>query len=74
MTNLYQEKSVNGCMHVLLSVHGNGLYESQVAELLDFYGEKILNEAETKLYNTRMFELVFGEEYKNKILNMGGNY
>lgn len=73
MSNLYQEKSVNGCMHVLMSVHGNGIYESQVAELLDFYGEEILNKAESELYNSRMFELVFGEEYKNKILTMANN-
>lgn len=72
MTNLYQEKSVGGCMHVLMAIHSNGLYESHLAELLDFYGKEIFDKAETELYNSRMFEIVFGEEYKNNIKNIGG--
>lgn len=54
-------KSVDACKHVLLAVHGEGIYESQKEEMKEFYGEKIFNKAEEELYNSRLFKLVFGE-------------
>lgn len=54
-------KSVDACKHVLLAVHGEGIYETQREEMKEFYGEEIFNKAEKELYDSRLFQLVFGE-------------
>lgn len=54
-------KSVEACKHVLLAVHGEGIYDEQKDEMVTFYGNEIFNKAEEELYNSRVFQLVFGE-------------
>lgn len=54
-------RSVDACKHVLLAVHGEGIYEDQKDEMKEFYGEEIFNKAEEELYNSRLFKLIFEE-------------
>lgn len=54
-------KSVDACKHVLLAVHGEGIYDEQKEEMKMFYGSEIFDKAEEELYNSRLFQLVFGE-------------
>lgn len=54
------EKTVDQCMHVLLAVHCEGIYDTQKDELKEYYGCEIFEEAESTLYNSRTFQLIFG--------------
>ena len=53
-------KSVDNCKHVLLAVWGENMYNSQRTELLNYYGPDIFNMAESELYSSRTFQIVFG--------------
>lgn len=55
---LCDEFSVNGCMHVLLAVHCEGIYDEVRLEILSHYGEGIFNKAENELYNSRVFQII----------------
>ena len=54
-------RSVDACKHVLLAVHGEGIYEEQKNDMVEYYGEEIFKQAEDELYNSRIFKLIFEE-------------
>ena len=54
-------RSVDACKHVLLTVHGEGIYEEQKNDMVEYYGEEIFKQAEDELYNSRLFKLIFEE-------------
>ena len=54
-------RSVDACKHVLLVVHGEGIYEEQKNDMVEYYGEEIFKQAEDELYNSRLFKLIFEE-------------
>lgn len=60
MNNLFREKSVEGCKHVLMSVHCNDIYEVSRDEMIDFYGIEMFRKAEEELYSSRAFAIIFG--------------
>lgn len=62
MSNLFREKSVEGCKHVLMSVHCNDIYNTSRDEMIEFYGNEIFAKAEEELYSSRAFAIIFGDE------------
>lgn len=62
MTNLFKERSVEGCKHVLMSVHCNEIYDMVKDEMVEFYGKDIFSKAEEELYASRAFEIIFGKD------------
>ena len=54
-------RSVDAGKHVLLAVHGEGIYEEQKNDMVEYYGEEIFKQAEDELYNSRLFKLIFEE-------------
>lgn len=61
MNNLFREKSVEGCKHVLMSVHCNDIYEASKDEMIKFYGMDMFKKAEEELYSSRAFAIIFGD-------------
>lgn len=44
-------KSVEACIHALISVHLLDIYDAQKQYMIDYYGIDIFNEAEEKFSN-----------------------
>lgn len=58
---MYSEE-VSKVMHILIAVHmqGEELYLSQIDEIIEYYGEEVVLEAENNLYVTRAFDILVG--------------
>ena len=54
------DEKVSKVMHLLLAVHvqGKEFYNSQIGEIIDYYGEDTVSIAEENLYSTRAFQIL----------------
>lgn len=44
--------------HLLLAVWGEGIYLEQIDDIINYYGNDLVKEAELMLYNTTIFKLI----------------
>ena len=53
-------KEVSEVMHLLMGIYmqGEDLYLSQINEIIDYYGDKVVLTAENNLYSTRAFDIL----------------
>lgn len=54
------DEEVSKVMHLLLAVHMQGIefYESQIDDIINYYGKDIVEIAEKNLYSTRAFQIL----------------
>ena len=53
-------EEVSKVMHLLLAVYAQGedFYNSQIGDIIDYYGEDTVSIAEENLYSTRIFQIL----------------
>lgn len=58
--NYMCSKKVSEVMHLLMAVHmqGEDLYLNQIEEIIDYYGDSVVLNAENNLYTMRAFDIL----------------
>ena len=56
------KKDIDSLVHILLGVFAQGdlFYESQKDEIKKYFGEELFNEAEKRLKETRIYNILIG--------------